>query len=155
MRIAIASILLVAVPAYGSPMGPPAPTESKTTPAQQAIALYRDEYRHGFRPCPQPSRATEVVVCGNGRGGSADRLPLPDERGPPDWARRPTGETPSAAAALASASDPCGPSCAGSGAIDLIHASVMTVQLIHGLIDPEWASDYADSHHPEPGRSGK
>jgi len=155
MRIAIASILLLAAPARAATMGPPAPAESKTTPAQQAIALYRDEYRHGFRPCPAPTHANEVVVCGNGRGGSAERLPLPDERGPPDWARRPTGEAPSGVAALASASDPCGPSCAGSGAVDLIRGSVMTVQLIHGLIDPEWASDYADSHHPQPWRSGK
>lgn len=146
MRLVLAVILLGAMPAFATSVGPPVPVASRTTPAQQMISLYRDEYRHGYVACPAPARANEVVICGNGRGGSANRLPLPDERAPPDWARRPTGEIPSGASALVQASDKCGPTCAEGGPVNLIQAAVTLVQIGRALVDPEGASDYADRH---------
>jgi len=145
-QILAAMIALATAPAVASPIGPPAPVASRTTPAQQMIALYRDQYRHGYVPCPIPSRANEVVICGNGRGGSANRIPLPDERSPPEWARRSTGEIPSAASALDEASSKCGPACSQGGPINLIQAATSLVQIGRALVDPESASDYADRH---------
>jgi hypothetical protein len=147
MRLVLAAMIVLGpAPAAAAPIGPPAPVASKTTPAQQMIALYRDEYRHGYVACPAPSHANEVVICGNGRGGSANRIPLPDERTPPEWARRPTGEVPSAASALNEASDKCGPSCAGAGPANLIQAAATLVQIGRAIVDPESASDHADRH---------
>jgi hypothetical protein len=79
----------------------------ETTPAQQMIALYRDEYAPWVSN-PAPARESEVVVCGNGRGGSANRIPLPDERAAPDWARTATGDLQSANGVLASIEQGCG-----------------------------------------------
>jgi hypothetical protein len=152
MRLVLASALLGATPALTAPIGPPAPVASKTTPAQQMIALYRDEYRHGYRSCPAPTRANEVVICGNGRGGSANRLPLPDERGAPEWARQATGEVPTGRDALANAdAGACiSANCPAHGAFDLIGASIGMVQVMRALVDPEGASDYADRHPWKP-----
>jgi hypothetical protein len=147
MRLILAAMIAAtAVPAIGAPIGPPAPIVSRTTPAQQMIALYRDEYRHGYVACPTPSHANEVVICGNGRGGSANRIPLPDERAAPEWPRRSTGEIPSAASALNEASSACGPACSQGGAVNLIQAAASLVQIGRALVDPESASDYADRH---------
>lgn len=147
MRLVLAAILLGAPPAMAAPFGPPAPVKAKTTPVQQTIALYRDEYRHGYVACPLPTRANEVVICGNGRGGSANRIPLPDERGPPDWARQPTGEVPSALGALNTASSSCvSANCPAVGAVDLIQGAVTLVQIGRAIVDPKGASDYADRH---------
>jgi hypothetical protein len=152
MRLVLASIpILIAIPAIAAPIGPPVPVVSRTTPAQQSIALYRDQYRHGFRPCPLPTHANEVVVCGNGRGGSANRIPLPDERTPPDWARRAVGEVPSAADALASAEQPCrAANCPAHGGMDLIAAGFGVMQVARAVVDPEGASDHADRHPWKP-----
>lgn len=153
MRIALAGLAIVTLSLAGvaiaAPVGPPAPVKPRSTPAQQSIALYRDQYAHWrFKPCP-PSRPGEVVVCGTGRGGSADRLPLPDERGPPA-VRVATGQLPSAAEALATTADgSCRAAhCPATGAIDLIGAAVGGVRLVRALVDPEGASDSADRQHP-------
>jgi len=149
MRFILAAIIALGIlpeTATAAPIGPPAPVASRTTPAQQMIALYRDEYRHGYVPCPTPSHANEVVICGNGRGGSANRIPLPDERTPREWARTPTGEIPSAASALAQATDAGGPSCAGGGPVNLLQAAATLVQVGRAIVDPESASDHADRH---------
>ncbi len=147
MRLIHAAIVIAAGPAMAGPIGPPAPTVAKTSPAQQAIALYRDEYRHGYVACPAPTHANEVVICGNGRGGSDNRIPLPDERAPPDGPRIATGEIPRAAGALADP-DSCGPrDCAGGGPVNLIAAAVAGVQIVRAIVDPEAASDYADRQH--------
>jgi hypothetical protein len=148
LPITIALLLLTAGVGRGTatPSGPPALVASKTTPAQQAISLYRDEYRHGYKACAAPTHANEVVICGNGRGGSANRIPLPDERGAPEWARRPTGEIPSAASALAATDNPCGPTCADAGPVNLIQAAASLVQIGRAIVDPEGASDHADRH---------
>ena len=152
MRLILAAMLFGAVPALATPIGPPAPVASKTTPAQQSIALYRDEYRHGYVVCPAPTHANEVVICGNGRGGSANRIPLPDERAPPDWARKANGELPTGKEALARTdSGACvSADCPAHGAIDLIGATIGVVQVARALIDPEAASDYADRHPWKP-----
>ena len=96
--------LTAGTPSLAGPAGPPAPQVSKLSPAQQAISAYQANWVHRpvLEPCPRPKRG-EIVVCGNGRAGSPDRLPLPDERGPPDWTRRPIGELPSTVAALGGA----------------------------------------------------
>jgi hypothetical protein len=149
--IPAAMIALIATPALATPIGPPAPLVSKISAAQQAISLYRDEYRHGYVACPAPSRANEVVICGNGRGGSANRIPLPDERTPRDWARTPTGDRPGGADALAATTQTCaGVHCPVHGAMDVIAAGVGVVQVVRAVIDPEGASDYADRHPWKP-----
>ncbi|HMI21060.1 MAG TPA: hypothetical protein VK533_16125 [Sphingomonas sp.] len=137
--------------AAATPSGPIMPAASRTTPAQQMIALYRDEYRHGFHPCALPSHANEVVVCGNGRGGSAERLPLPDERGPPDGPRAAIGEPVSGKQALIDAAQPCrAANCPAHGAVDLVAAGTGLAQVVRAIVDPEGASDYADRHPWKP-----
>jgi hypothetical protein len=121
--------------ARAAPYGPEVPPVVNAPLVQQSAALYRDKYRHGDVPCPAPTHANEVVICGSGRGGSADRLPLPDERGPRNGPRTATGEIPSAVGALADP-DSCGPqSCAAGGPANLIAAARKGVQLIHALTD--------------------
>lgn len=139
MRFSLAGFVpfLLATPLAAAPMGPPAPVASRTTPAQEMIALYRDEYQHGFKPCPAPTHANEVVVCGTGRGGSADRLPLPDER------EAPTG-------ALALTTSCTSANCAGHGTLNPIAVAVTAVQIVRAIVDPEAASDYADRHPWKP-----
>lgn len=93
--------LTYGVMAHAQPYGPAAPIASKLSPAQKSIALYRAEWAHRSTPPPCPrAKEGEIVVCGDGTGRSFDRLPLPEERGAPDWARTPTGEVPSAMTAL-------------------------------------------------------
>ena len=152
MRLILAATLLGATPVFAAPMGPPAPVTVKTTPAQQAISLYRDEYRHGFVACPMPTHANEVVICGNGRGGSANRIPLPDERTPPDWARMAVGDLPTGREALVNTEGgPCvSANCPAHGAFDLVAGTLGVVQVARALIDPEGASDYADRHPWKP-----
>lgn len=152
MRLILAAVLLGAPPAFATPLGPPTPVATKTTPAQQAISLYRDEYRHGYVACPGPTHANEVVICGNGRGGSANRIPLPDERAPPDWARMAIGELPSGKDALANTEGgPCvSANCPAHGAFDVIAGTLGVVQVARALVDPEGASDYADRHPWKP-----
>jgi len=134
MRFVLAAIyLLTAMPAVAGTIGPPVPIASRATPAEQVIALYRDEYRHGFKPCPPPTHANEVVVCGTGRGGSPDRIPLPDERAAP------TG----ALAAIASCT---AARCVAHGTASPIAVAVTAVQVVRAIVDPEAASDYADRH---------
>ncbi len=84
--------LAAATAAWAEGAGPPRPIASKRTPAEQAIAAFaeRDEHNQAANVCA-PSRAGEIVVCGNGR--SPYRLPLPGERGPPDQ-RIATGDIP-------------------------------------------------------------
>lgn len=154
MRIGSTAALTIAFaavcggPALAAPYGPPTPAVSKTTPAQQAMAIYRDEYAHWrFKPCAS-ARPGEIVVCGNGRGGSADRLPLPEERGPPD-VRVATGEILSGSAALNAENQSCtDANCAASGAINLIAVAASGVQVVRAIVDPEAASDHADRQHP-------
>lgn len=140
MRLILATLVMSGLGAgagTAAPLGPDVPPVSKTTLVQQSAALYRDRYRHGYVPCPAPTHANEVVICGSGRGGSADRLPLPDERGPRDGPRTATGEIPSAVGAL---EDPesCGPqSCAAGGPANLIAAARKGVQLIRALTDSD------------------
>ncbi len=152
MRQILAVTLLGAMPAHAASVGPPAPVASKTSPAQQTIALYRDEYRHGYVACPAPTRANEVVICGNGRGGSSNRIPLPDERTPPDWARVAVGDQPTGREALADtdAKGCVSADCIQHGPFDMIAATLGVVQVARALIDPEGASDYADRHPWKP-----
>ncbi|WP_420139433.1 hypothetical protein [Sphingomonas sp.] len=136
MRLILAALVACAfgsVMACAAPYGPEPTPVTKATLVQQSAALYRDKYRHGYVPCPTPTHANEVVICGNGRGGSADRLPLPDERGP----RNATGEIPGAVEAMADP-DICGPqSCAGGGPVNLIAAAAAGVKLVRALVDPD------------------
>lgn len=152
MRLILAAILLGTMPASAAQIGPAVPAVPKATPAQQAIALYRDKYRHGYVECPAPTHANEVVICGNGRGGSANRIPLPDERAPPDWARRATGEVPAGKQALADTRlDGCvSAHCPGHATVDAVAATLGVVQVARALVDPEGASDYADRHPWKP-----
>jgi hypothetical protein len=153
LPITIALLLLTAGAGRGTatPSGPPVPVVSKTTPAQQAISLYRDEYRHGYKACAAPTHANEVVICGNGRGGSANRIPLPDEREAPDGPRAATGEARTGKDALLADVRPCrGADCPMGGAVDLVAAATGVTQVVRALVDPEGASDYADRHPWKP-----
>jgi hypothetical protein len=108
---------------------------------EQSIAHYKDAYRHGVpAPCA-PGRPGEVVVCGSGRGGSTERVPLPDERGPRDHPRTATGEMPKA-----TASEHCGPDgCGNQAGINLLAVPFRAVKIVHGLIDRDWAADHPDA----------
>jgi hypothetical protein len=98
MRRLALMLTLTGSAALADTAGPPAPARARITPAQAAMAKYRGDYANAAppRPCQRPSDG-EVVVCAvEGRGGSPERLPLPAERGPRDWARREIGEPPRA-----------------------------------------------------------
>jgi hypothetical protein len=128
--------------ALASAYGPAAPVPGRITPVDESIALYRDMYAHQtFKACP-PARPGEITVCGRGRGGSPERLPLPDERGPRDSPRQPTGEIPSAAAGLAAASTPCdGIGCGPKEGINLLMTPMVVVKAIRTLVNPDEAPD--------------
>lgn len=129
--------------------GPPAPRAATASPAQQAMHDYRLAFGAVALPAPcQRPKGNEVVVCGaGGRGGSPDRLPLPDARGPPDHARIAVGEVrpdmskpPGMGTCL---SQDQGTHCGGG--VDIIAAALTGVQIVRALIDPEGASDAADA----------
>ena len=134
MRMVLAVLAAAAAPALAVPAGPTLPIVSKASPVQQSIALYRDKYRHGYVACPAPTHANEVVICGNGRGGSADRLPLPDERGPRDGPRTATGDIPSGVEGLENP-DICGPQSCANGQVNLIAAAQKALRLVGALAD--------------------
>ena len=76
VRRAVPLLWLIAPAAIAQMSGPPAPVAAKTTPAQQAIAMYRDEHmQHALPPpCRQP-KGGEIVVCGSDTR-SPYRVPL-------------------------------------------------------------------------------
>lgn len=155
-RSAIPMIALVlARPAAAETAGPPAPVAIKTSAAQQAMAVYKSDF--GPVPLPVPCQrpgAGETIVCGTtGRGGSPDRLPLPDERGPPDHARLAVGEVrpdmgkPPGMGTCATQDQ--GARCGGG--VSLIGVAIVGARLVQALVDPEGASDAADAraaHRP-------
>jgi hypothetical protein len=69
--------------------------------AEEALAKYRQLTAGVVADCDRVAPSQEIVVCAKGRSRYA--LPFPEERDPPDHARRPTGEIPSAAGS----SPPC------------------------------------------------
>jgi hypothetical protein len=149
MRIVLAALLILPGVALAETAGPPAPVVIKATAAQQAMANYKRDF--AAVPLPQPCvrpKANEVVVCGvGGRGGSPERLPLPDERGAPDHARTAVGEVrpdmsapPGMGTCL---SQDQGAHCGGG--LDVIAVALAGVKIIHALVDPEGAFDAADA----------
>jgi hypothetical protein len=136
---ALAVVAMSALPLRAEPAGPPVPTATKDSPAQQAML----DYKRNFGPVPLPApcqrpKDNEVIVCGvGGRGGSPDRLPLPAERGPPDHPRLAVGEVRpdmSAPPGMSScASQDPGTRCGGS--VDLIGAAIAGVRLVRALVD--------------------
>lgn len=146
-----AALLLIALahPAVGEIAGPPAPPRVKASAAQQAMADYKSNFGAAALPVPcQRPKANETVVCGTtGRGGSPERLPLPDERGVPDHARLAVGEVrpdmsrpPGMGTCL---TQDQGVHCGGG--INVVAAAVKSVLLVRALIDREGASDMADA----------
>lgn len=138
---------------FAQAAGPPAPVAAKTTPAAQAIALYRDEHMpHALPPPCRQGAHGEIVVCG-GDGRSQYRLPLPDERGPPEGPRREAGVAAASAAPVTTGS--CGTQDQGEhcgGGVSVVGAALFGIQLARALIDPEGASDRADAKAPTPWR---
>jgi hypothetical protein len=95
MRLLVLLLVLPGTVALADPTGPARPAQPRITPAQAAMAKYRGDYGApvAAKPCDRATQG-EVVVCGqSGRGGSPDRLPLPDERGA-RGVRIATGEAP-------------------------------------------------------------
>ena len=88
---------LIATAVQAEPAGPQLPPTPKTSPAQQAIALYHQD--HDPAPPPKPCRVAkgqdEITVCGKPEERSPDRIPLPNESGPRAGPRLATGEMPS------------------------------------------------------------
>jgi hypothetical protein len=84
-------------------------------------------------PCAG-ARPDEILVCG--KGEQSQRLPLPEERGPPD---RPMPSNPdvSGAGALAAASAPCATRSEGcTTGVDLFGGGTFLVRAIGKVIDP-------------------
>ena len=94
----IVSCIALALPvsaALAELAGPQLPAAPRRTLVEQVGDLYRERYGLEARNVScAPARAGELVVCG---GRSPYRIPLPDERGPREHPRLPTGEIPSAA----------------------------------------------------------
>jgi hypothetical protein len=149
MRVWPAVLLILPGAAVAEPVGPPAPIAIKTSAAQQAMANYRRDF--AAMPLPAPCvrpKGNEVVVCGvGGRGGSPERLPLPDERGVPDHARTAVGEVRpdmSAPPGMGTCyTQDQGAHCGGG--VSVIAAALAGVQLVRAIVDPEGASDAADA----------
>ena len=89
MRSVLLFFALAGSVASAETAGPQRPAAAKTSPADAAIANYRQSYdaAEPLKPC-QRAKTGEVVVC-----GQSDRLPLPGERGAPA-VRTATGEAP-------------------------------------------------------------
>jgi hypothetical protein len=149
MRVWLAVLSIVPGTALAEPVGPPAPVAIKASAAQQAMANYRRDF--AALPIPKPCirpKGNEVIVCGvGGRGGSPERLPLPDERGLPDHARTAIGEIrpdmsapPGMGTCL---TQDQGARCGGG--VDVIAAALAGVQIVRAIIDPESVSDAADA----------
>jgi hypothetical protein len=97
-RAAFALLALIgsAAAAEAEVAGPPLPARPAISPAQAAMTKYQGDYLPSApqKPCERPKNG-EIVVCAvDGRGGSSDRLPLPDELGSRDRTRLATGEAP-------------------------------------------------------------
>lgn len=88
-------------------------------------------------PCPPPPEGSDqIVVCGSGVP-NAPRLPLPEERGPPD---HPVASNPdlSGSGALAAVGSPCATLSQGCATgVDLFSAGTFAVRAIGKLIDPD------------------
>jgi len=86
MRTLLFLLAMTGSAAAAEPAGPARAPAPRIAPAQAAMAKYRGDYgaTAPAQPCPRGVAQGDVVVCGQpGRGGSPDRLPLPDERGAP------------------------------------------------------------------------
>lgn len=94
MRHALLLLPFAVSPLGAQTAGPPAPQPpARTTPAEQAIALYKA--RNGSAPPPAPCRAAKgdtITVCGGVVSGA--RVPLPEEPRIREGARTATGEMP-------------------------------------------------------------
>ena len=79
--------------AVAETVGPPPPPIAKVSPAQAAMAHYKNDRtpQAAPHPCQRPKQG-EVVVCGQDE--SADRLPLRDERDARAGERTAVGEPP-------------------------------------------------------------
>lgn len=87
--------------------------------------------------CPRPT-GDDIVVCGqNGN----PRLPLPDERGPPDGPA-PSNPDLTGGAALAQTVTPCAASQGGCrSGINLFAAGTAAIRLVGKLVDPNSCCD--------------
>jgi hypothetical protein len=90
-------------------------------------------------PCASSGNGNgnEIVVCGQGAAAASPRLPLPDERGPPD---RPMPGNPdvSGIGALDMASAPCAARMGGcTTGLDLFGGGTFLVRAVGKLIDPD------------------
>ncbi|WP_404712831.1 hypothetical protein [Sphingomonas sp. MMS24-J13] len=96
MRWAVILVMLAGPAVAADVAGPALPAKTVATPAQAAMARYRSNYAPAAppKPCQRPEEGEVVVCAADGRGGSADRLPLPDELGRRDEARLAKGEPP-------------------------------------------------------------
>lgn len=88
-------------------------------------------------PCSRPNPGTdEIVVCASGAAPSP-RLPLPEERGPPDRPR-PSNPDRSGTGALAVASAPCATRSEGcTTGIDLLGGGTFLIRAAGKLINPD------------------
>jgi len=87
-------------------------------------------------PCASAQRGQDdIVVCG--QDVESPRIPLPDERGPPDRAM-PSNPDVSGAGALAATRAPCATLSQGcTTGVDLFGGGTALVRLIGKVIDPE------------------
>jgi hypothetical protein len=84
------------------------------------------------RTCSRPiaGQADAILVCG--RNASRQRVPFPEELGPPDGPRRPTGDP---RAALAAAGPPCPPG--GCTGVNLFKVPIALFRIVRQLADPD------------------
>lgn len=116
----VALALLLAAGQVATPAMPLPAARTPGTPPQRII----------LSNCPEGVDG-EIVVCA---APDKPRLPLPDERGPPDGPRRPTGDP----RAALDAGDPG--ACALRGCqvgVDILGAGTAAIRLVGKLIDPD------------------
>ncbi|KTF70081.1 hypothetical protein ACNFJ7_10235 [Sphingomonas sp. HT-1] len=137
----VALVLTILLPQEG------APTAAATVNSPQRAADGTQRWSVLADPCASAQDGTSsnsIVVCG--KGVNAPRLPLPDERGPPD---RPMPSNPerTGIAALNATVEPCAARMEGcTVGVDLFGGTTAAVRLVGKLFDP-------DSCCEEPGES--
>jgi len=112
----------------------PAPAATTSNPVSPKVWSIKAD------PCATARTGTEdIVVCGN--VAPSPRLPLPDERGPPDHPA-PSNPYVSGTGALAAAETVCAAKIGGcSGGVDLLGGATFLVRAVGKAVDPNSCCD--------------
>jgi len=136
-----ALLMLVQDTALPSPAALPAAAPAASAPARDSAAAAPPKvWSIKADPCATArTGANDIVVCGN--VAPSPRLPLPDERGPPDHPA-PSNPDMTGTGALAAAAPVCAARIGGCpGGVDLFGGATFLVRAVGKAVDPNSCCD--------------